>query len=155
MEDARSQRILKSIARCLVNDTELKSVVDIHEESVEDTEPQNAILNWLRENAEGKLLTVKIEGKLREIHPDVRIVRRFGMCNLQWNDKDNGLLMAYSEKAVRIDTNFIKENNRAHFEALEERNEKRRKALENKKELVKFQSLLDNFILYSNKVKKY
>lgn len=142
----------------------MNKIPTIIEKSIEPTEPQFKLLAWLKANAEGKLLTEPLLKKMQAaVDESLRIQRRYGMTHIEWGDygyhKDTGrpggsIILAWSEKNVRIDTKLIEEKNAAYFSACLERNETRRKALADEKAMYELDQTLKAFVAYRDKIKE-
>jgi hypothetical protein len=122
------------------------------ESSMEDTERADRILEALRKH-NGKLLSQPIIDKVKSETGEERayIRRQYGMCSIVFggycipSDPDPGLslLLAYTEKNVRIDADDIFRRNACYFEARRERNEARRAALRDHAALSKMATAIE------------
>jgi hypothetical protein len=121
-------------------------IQEIIESRIESNEPQDTILAYLKEN-DGKKLTVRDAKKLSELTgQEIHIDKRFDMTHIEWGTYQqrrvtggSSLLVAYSEKNVVIDANWIEEKNPAYFSAKDERNEKRQEMLAQPEKMAELQ----------------
>lgn len=141
----------------------MNKIKTIIESRIEKTEPQFKLLAWLKANAEGKLLTEPLLKKMQEAtgDPTLRIRRQYGMTHIEWGgygesrgERGGSIILAWSEKNVRIDTKLIEEKNAAYFSALLERNETRRKALTNESAMKELDETLLAYIAARDKLKE-
>lgn len=102
----------------------------------EDTTIPRALLAFFQAN-EGKTLTARMLPKLAAIAPDARIVKAYGMTNVQWGgygrtqgNQGGSFLIAHTEAAPTIDPVRIEDMNRGYLSAADERNEARRRTLD-------------------------
>jgi molybdopterin converting factor small subunit len=126
-----------------------RTVVNLREiiaQEMEPTEPQDTILRVLKEEFEGKRLTVKVEERLRRATGDeIRILKHHGWTDLvserYWANQGNKggccLMVARSETNVIIDTEWMERENARYFSALRERNA-RRQLLLSRPDLIDF-----------------
>jgi hypothetical protein len=117
---------------------EASDIRNLVEQSIESSEPQGKILEYLKAR-DGKTLTRRDEPKLREFCGDSSI--RFyhsarNLCYLEWGgyERSGGheggaLFLAYTDGAPKIDAKFVEERNAAYFSAARERNEARKSVL--------------------------
>jgi hypothetical protein len=106
--------------------TDLRRLI---EESIEPTEPQDTILRVLKE-FEGKpcgpgaVKTCKaIAGRLNAAagRDDIHFSHMYGMTQIVWDGRNSGLLLGHGSN-VNVDTAFVAESGRGHFDILRERN---------------------------------
>lgn len=114
-------------------------VADTLKSTMEPSEPQNMILDYFKSN-EGKRLTVRDEKALKELtgDEDLRISKAYGMTSIEYGgyrmsggNRGGRLIVSHDVKNVVMDADKLEGNNRRHFSARVERNQKRLEALEN------------------------
>lgn len=115
----------------------VQQLTQLIEDRIESPEPQTTILNYLR-SINGKRINKRHIDELRRLTGDDRIYlsKRYGMANIEWGgyglsggNKGGSLLIAYSEKNIEVDADWIKEKNPAYFDASVQRNERRQAVL--------------------------
>jgi len=115
----------------------VQQLTQLIEDRIESLEPQTTILNYLRA-INGKRINKRHIDELRRLTGDdsIRLSKRHGMANIEWGgyslsrgNKGGSLLIAYSEKNIEVDADWIKEKNPAYFDASVQRNERRKAVL--------------------------
>lgn len=103
-----------------------QQITDLIKSRIEPTEYLDKMLQLLQEN-EGKRIDLRLIKKLQAAMGDdsIRNVANFGMTQIVWQKAPTGLLCAYAEKNVHVDSAWIKEKNTWAYEARDERNRKR------------------------------
>jgi len=134
--------------------SKIKAVI---EKNIESQQPQFKLLEWLKANAEAKLLNEPLLKKMQEATGDysLRIARSAGMTHVLWGFiKGGSLIVAHTEMRVHIDTKFIERENPSYFSALLKRNEIRRKALADEKAIEELEQTLEIFVAAREKLEK-
>lgn len=136
----------------------MTKLLDVVKNSIEATEPQNKILAFL-ETVEGKALTERHAQKMREeIDPSIRITKQHGWTSIKWGAYakcEGEMFIAYTDKNVKIDVQFIRENNARYFLALDERNAKRNKILEHGDSVLnEFATVAETFLKLQKRLKE-
>lgn len=107
----------------------IEDVRKIIQDSMEDTGTPTRILYFLKEY-DGKRLTKRVvDAWKNKFGTNARIFHVFNNTHFEAEGID--FIVAYSDKNVIVDTKFIEDNNACYLSARQERNENRRKSLEN------------------------
>lgn len=142
-----------------------KSVKEIITENIEQVENQYKVLAWVEAYGNGKLLGEPVLKKMKAATgiESLRIVRNYGMTNLEWGDygytKNTGvpgvsLLLAHQTTNVYLDAVAMREKNPAYFDAALKRNEVRKVALADEKVMKDLEDTMAQFIAARDKLAK-
>lgn len=139
----------------------MPSVREIILRNCEPTEPQNAILAFLKAN-DGKRLDKPRLEKLKAAvnRPDLRVYTIAGMSHIEWGNYGNrgngneggSLLIAYTTACPVINAGFVLEHNPGYYGAAVKRNEQRAATLKDDAAVKELEDTLAAFIAAKNKL---
>lgn len=130
-----------------------RPIAQIIADSMEPTEAQDTILKLLKEH-EDKQLGKRVIDKLNEATDNrykLRLSASGGMLHIAWGDHNyhqtgkigGELLIAHQLKNVTIRTADIEAKNPCYYSACKERNAVRERLLQNKKQVIEAQQIID------------
>ena len=110
----------------------VEKLKDYIRSKMESTEPQRTILRVMRERFTGKRFDKRVLAALREATGiQLRDVRHYGWTEIAWGPYGNAytIMIARAEKNVYINPDWIEKENGRYYGALDERNARRQKSL--------------------------
>lgn len=121
-------------------------VKQLIEDRIEDNTVAVKIIEVLERHNQKPLNKRHIDELKTKVHDTIYLSKRFGMTHIEWNDgKERSMLISHAIKHVKVDTVDIVDRNQGYFNALRERNKKRRAILAKPERIAELEQLIDDF----------
>ena len=135
-------------SREMVPEATAAQLMQVVASKMEKTEPWDTVLETLRQN-EGKRVDDRLISKIRAAcgTDDIRKICRYGKMYIQvgpWSAHEE-LTVGHSEANVFVNVNYILENNARYYSARDERNAKRRIALQHPEIFEQLATAINNY----------